>query len=88
MLGTNVIKPEKELVKSEKLASRKLFKDYLSQKHGVMPAFQEIADDTVNLKDLYAFVRKLKVSSWDYPVKEHESKDIEPKEPEPPTDAQ
>lgn len=88
MLGTNVIKPDKELVTSEKIASRTIFKNFIGKKHGVMPSFSEIADDDRNVKDLYTFVRKLKQQTWTFPLQEPESKDPEPKEPQPPGDAQ
>lgn len=88
MSGSNVINPEKELVRSDKLTSRKIFKEYISQKHGYMPAFSDIANDTADLKDLYTFVRKLKMTSWDYPATEPTPGRVEPKQPEPPTDGE
>ncbi|MBX9571015.1 MAG: c-type cytochrome [Candidatus Obscuribacterales bacterium] len=88
MLGSNVIQPEKELVKSDKLATRKIFKEFLSEKHGVMPPFQDIANDTAGLKDLYTFVRKLKMTSWEYePKNEPPAGEVEPRVPTPPHNA-
>lgn len=83
MLGTNVIKPDKELVKSEKLVSKLAFKQYISKKHGVMPPFSAIADDDKSLKDLYQYVRKLKQQSWSYEMSEPQNPEVEMKEPKP-----
>lgn len=88
MLGSNVISPEKELVKSDKLATRKIFKEFLSEKHGVMPPFIDIANDPVNLKDLHTFTKKLKMSSWDYEVKNEPPGEVEPQVPNPPHNAE
>lgn len=78
MSGINVIKPEKKLVRSEKLTSQKIFKDFISEKHGVMPPFNELAGNPANVKDLYDFVKKLKISSWEYPMEEpSHSEDVE-----------
>jgi mono/diheme cytochrome c family protein len=83
MFGINVIKPDKALVRSEKLASQKIFKDFISQKHGVMPPFEDLANDPVDVKDLYHFTRKLRVSSWDYPMKTPSDGEVDPEQPEP-----
>lgn len=83
MLGTNVIKPEKELASSETLVSKTAFKQFISKKHGVMPPFNQIADDEKSLKDLYQYCRKLKQQSWSYEMKEPQDKEVEMKEPKP-----
>lgn len=84
MSGINVIKPEKELVRSEKIATQKIFKEFISKKHGVMPPFEELANNSNNVKDLYHFVKKLKISSWQYPMEEpSQNNEIDPRRPEP-----
>lgn len=70
MSGKNVIKPEKELVRSEKIATQKIFKEFISKKHGVMPPFEDLANNSNSVKDLYHFVKQLKISSWEYPMEE------------------
>lgn len=66
MMGTNVIKPEKELTKSDKIVSEKVFREFLSEKHGLMPAFRDLVKDEETCGDLYRFVKKLKNQTWDY----------------------
>src|SRR4030095_3108746 len=66
MTGQNVIKPEKDLITSSKLASESLFKEFLKEKHGYMPAFPEVAAQDKDLHALYKYVRKLKAQSWEY----------------------
>lgn len=83
MLGTNVIKPDKELVKSEKLVSKTVFQQYISKKHGVMPPFTQLADDEKSVKDLYKYVRTLKQQSWAYEMNEPKNPEVEMKEPKP-----
>lgn len=80
MLGTNVIKPDKQLHSSEQLATRAMFKAYISKKHGVMPPFKQLADDEKSLKELYSFVRTLKGQDWEVTkgddAEEHHTRDL------------
>ncbi|HEY9870911.1 MAG TPA: c-type cytochrome [Candidatus Obscuribacterales bacterium] len=87
MQGKNVIKPDKEIVTSSKLASESLFQQYLSEKHGYMPAFPDIAAKDRDLRALYKYVRRLKMQSWAYEPKEpdviHDPEKVSlPNEPE------
>lgn len=88
MLGQNVINPEKGITSSTKTVSREVFKDFLDEKHGLMPAFKEVSEDATELEALYRFVRKLKHQNWEYepPEKDKPRLDIEmkeqPKEPD------
>ena len=66
MMGKNVIKPGKDIVVSSKLASMDDFKAFLSEAHGVMPAFKKIADEPEVLSALYKFAKKLKDQKWTY----------------------
>jgi len=83
MLGKNMINPEKEIVSSPKLTSKEIFKDFLLQRNGVMPAFPEIANNDRDLKELYAFVKRLKRQRWEYEQKEP-SPPAEPERPKQP----
>ncbi len=44
MMGKNVLKPGKDIVVSSKIADVKVFKEFISEKHGMMPAFPNIAE--------------------------------------------
>jgi len=90
MAGKNVIKPEKEIITSAKLGSESIFKDFLKEKHGYMPAFPEIASQEKDLHALYKYVRTLKGQSWEFEPSEPEvNPDVEkpasPDETKPPT---
>lgn len=65
-MGKNVIKPGKDIVVSEKLVNLDEFKAFLSESHGVMPAFKEIADSPEIVSALYKFTKKLKNQNWEY----------------------
>lgn len=75
MTGKNVIKPEKELVRSEKLANEDVFREFLKERHDVMPAFPDIAKDADSAKALFKFCRKLKRQSWEYKAPEESDQD-------------
>jgi mono/diheme cytochrome c family protein len=88
LLGQNMIKPEKPIIASTKLISRNAFKEFLTEKHTIMPRFEAIANNEKDLKDLYAFVKKLKHQSWEYDQKEFRPAESPMKEPQPPQQAE
>jgi mono/diheme cytochrome c family protein len=80
MMGMNVIKPGKDIVVSSKLVSLDEFKAFLTEPHGVMPAFEELANDSETVRALYKFTKKLKHQNWTYdpPI---ENQPAEPSQP-------
>lgn len=80
MMGKNVIKPGKDIVVSSKLATLDEFKAFLSESHGVMPAFEQLATDPEIVSALYRFTKKLKSQNWSYdpPI---ENQPVEPVQP-------
>ena len=66
MQGMNVIKPGKDIVVSTKISTVKEFKAFLSEKHGLMPSFEFIAEDDTVLRSLHKYVKTLKNQDWQY----------------------
>ena len=83
VLGQNIINPDKPIVASAKLVSRRMFKEFLGQEHGLMPKFEAISGNEEDLKDLYTFVKTLKHQSWEYDSKSSHPHESPMKEPEP-----
>lgn len=82
MMGKNVIKPGKDIVTSTRLASLEEFKSFLSESHGIMPNFRQIAESPEVVAALYKFAKKLKNQNWDY-VDKIEKAPPEPSNPPP-----
>jgi mono/diheme cytochrome c family protein len=60
LTGGNMIDSNKQIVKSNKLASEKIFKQFLSQQHAQMPPWKTIVKNDAELKALFDYVKKLK----------------------------
>jgi mono/diheme cytochrome c family protein len=90
MMGMNVIKPGKDIVVSNKLVSLDEFKEFLSEPHGVMPAFKELANDSETVKALYGFTKKLKHQNWTYypPLENQPTEPAQPQKKQKPGDNQ
>lgn len=58
--GGNSANPKKPVKGSKFIKDKKTFKDYLSKKHGVMPAFPKIAGNDAALTALHKYVKGLK----------------------------
>lgn len=78
MMGKNVLKPGKDIVVSSKLASLSEFKEFLSEKHGMMPAFPQIAEDESIANALYLYAKKLKNQPWNYEPEGIEKQEKQP----------
>jgi hypothetical protein len=83
LMGKNVLKPGKDIVVSSKLASLNEFKQFLSEKHGLMPAFPKIVEDANVAKALYDYTKTLKNQAWTYEPEGIE-KNPQDDEPSPP----
>ncbi len=86
--GRNFLKPEKELVESSKLVSKSSFKHYLSDKHGLMPVFKELASNEQELDELYRYVKTLKNQDWEYTEPEGPRNNLPMKDSAPDSGAQ
>lgn len=60
--GGNIIKPNKPVCESQKLASLATFKAYLKSPLGHMPYYKHIVTDPASLKALYQYCKTLKPS--------------------------
>ena len=58
--GKNVMNPKKPIIGSEKLCSKKAFKNYLGKPTPPMPTFAKIAGSDGDLEDLYSYCKSLK----------------------------
>ena len=58
--GQNLIKQDKPIIGSSKLASKVVFKEFISVPHKPMPSFKNIADSKEELDALYNYVNSLK----------------------------
>ncbi|MBI2995892.1 MAG: c-type cytochrome [Candidatus Melainabacteria bacterium] len=58
--GQNLIRPEKPIIGSLKLQSKKTFKAFIENPPPPMPKFKNIADKPVQLDALYKYVTSLK----------------------------
>ena len=65
MMGKNVIKPGKDIVTSNKIHTLDEFEKFISEEHGLMPAFPELVKEKKSLL-LYKFVKTLKNQDWTY----------------------
>ncbi len=60
--GGNIVKPDKPLSQSQKLATVATFKAYLKSPVGHMPYYKHIVTDQASLKALYEYCKTLKPS--------------------------
>ncbi|CAN5473089.1 hypothetical protein BH10CYA1_BH10CYA1_49860 [soil metagenome] len=60
LTGGNMIDPEKKIVNSQKLATEKIFRQFLATQHAQMPPWKTIVRNDSELRALYAYVRELK----------------------------
>lgn len=62
LIGRNLINPEKEILNSKVFETEAKFKEFLSVKHGAMPAFAKIANDPKQVKSLIEYLHHAKAN--------------------------